>query len=69
MDFARRVVPGFGAGTVDRIWAGLRPVTPDGEPVVGAVPGVANLLVATGHHRQGILLAPHAAATIAAAIK
>jgi len=54
---------------VERIWAGLRPVTPDGEALVGAVPGVANLLVATGHHRQGILLAPDAAATVAAAIK
>jgi glycine oxidase len=69
LDFARRLVPGFGAATVERIWAGLRPVTPDGEAFVGAVPGVANLLVATGHHRQGILLAPDAAATVAAAIK
>ncbi len=69
LDFARRLVPAFGAATVERIWAGLRPVTPDGEAFVGAAPGVANLLVATGHHRQGILLAPVAAATVAAAIK
>jgi glycine oxidase len=69
MDFARRVVPGLGAATEERTWAGLRPVTPDGEPVVGAAAGVANLIVATGHHRKGILLAPFAAATVAAAIK
>jgi glycine oxidase len=69
LDFARRLVPGFGAATLERIWAGLRPVTPDGEAFVGAVPGLANLLVATGHHRQGILLAPAAAEAIAAIIK
>jgi len=69
LDFARRLVPRFGEAAVERIWAGLRPVTPDGEAFVGAAPGVANLLVATGHHRQGILLAPHAAATVAASIK
>ena len=69
MDFAHRVVPGLGGATVERTWAGLRPVTPDGQPVVGAVAGIANLIVATGHHRKGILLAPFAAATVAAAIK
>jgi glycine oxidase len=69
LDFARRVVPGFGDATVERIWAGLRPVTPSGEAVVGPVAGIANLIVATGHHRQGILLAPAAALTVATAIK
>lgn len=69
LDFARRLVPGFGAATVERIWAGLRPVTPDGEALVGVAAGTANLVVATGHHRQGILLAPDAAARVAAAIK
>jgi glycine oxidase len=69
MDFAHRVVPGLGAATVERTWAGLRPVTPDGEPVVGPVAGIKNLIIATGHHRKGILLAPIAAATVAAAIE
>lgn len=40
-----------------RTWAGLRPITPDGLPIVGAAPGVAGLWYATGHGRNGILLA------------
>ena len=45
--------------------AGLRPGTPDNLPLVG--PGaIDGLLLATGHFRNGILLAPLAAETIAA---
>ena len=40
-----------------RTWAGLRPVTPDGLPIVGAAPGIDGLWYATGHGRNGILLA------------
>jgi glycine oxidase len=44
--------------------AGLRPGTPDNLPIVG--PGaIDGLLLATGHYRNGILLAPLAAETIA----
>lgn len=39
-------------------WSGLRPATPDGLPAIGPVPGVPRLFVATGHFRNGILLAP-----------
>lgn len=39
------------------IWAGLRPCTPDGLPVVDRVPGTDNLWVATGHAMLGISLA------------
>jgi D-amino-acid dehydrogenase len=39
-------------------WAGLRPYPPDGLPVIGRVPGRANVYVATGHGRMGITLAP-----------
>lgn len=38
-------------------WAGLRPATPDGLPILGSTP-MKNLFVATGHFRNGILLAP-----------
>ena len=44
--------------------AGLRPGTPDNLPVVGSTP-VDGLLMATGHYRNGILLAPITARTIA----
>ena len=40
------------------IWAGLRPCTPDGLPVIGRPFGVDPLVVATGHARKGIALAP-----------
>jgi len=39
-------------------WAGLRPATPDGLPLLGALPNQPNHFVATGHYRDGILLAP-----------
>ena len=44
--------------------AGLRPGTPDNLPLVGPSP-VAGLVWATGHYRNGILLAPLAAETVA----
>jgi glycine oxidase len=39
-------------------WAGLRPATPDGLPLLGALPNQPNHFLATGHYRDGILLAP-----------
>jgi glycine oxidase len=44
--------------------AGLRPGTPDNLPLVGPSP-VGGLFWATGHYRNGILLAPHTANVIA----
>jgi glycine oxidase len=38
-------------------WAGLRPATPDGLPLLGATT-IQGYFVATGHYRNGILLAP-----------
>ncbi len=46
-------------------WAGLRPATPDGLPILGPLPGQTNHLLATGHYRNGILLAPATAHVIA----
>jgi glycine oxidase len=43
---------------VGELVAGLRPGTPDNAPVLGASPALAGLFYATGHHRNGILLAP-----------
>jgi D-amino-acid dehydrogenase len=40
------------------VWAGLRPCTPDGLPVIGRPVGVEPLLLATGHARKGLSLAP-----------
>ncbi len=46
-----------------RAWAGLRPDTADHLPILGQSP-IANLLLATGHFRNGILLAPVTAQVI-----
>jgi glycine oxidase len=39
-------------------WSGLRPATPDLLPIIGIDPEVRGLIYATGHYRNGILLAP-----------
>jgi glycine oxidase len=39
-------------------WAGLRPMSPDGQPIVGADPDHPAILYACGHSRNGVLLAP-----------
>jgi glycine oxidase len=46
-------------------WAGLRPGTPDGLPLLGNHPNQANHLLATGHYRDGVLLAPATAHVMA----
>ena len=46
-------------------WAGLRPMVPDGLPVIGAIPGTDNAFLATGHAMLGITLAPVTAKAIA----
>jgi len=46
-------------------WSGLRPMARDGMPVVGFVPGVSGYLIAGGHGRNGVLLAPITAVMIA----
>ncbi len=42
---------------VELEWAGLRPLMPDGLPLIGAVPGYDGLYVATGHGMLGVTLA------------
>jgi D-amino-acid dehydrogenase len=49
-------------------WAGLRPLAPDGVPIVGAVPGRDGLYVATAHAMLGITLAPSTGHSLARTI-
>lgn len=65
LQFATAAVPSLASATVERVWAALRPATPDGAPIVGAVGPVSGLIVATGHNRSGILLAPITAELVA----
>jgi D-amino-acid dehydrogenase len=46
-------------------WAGLRPATPDGLPLIGALPGHDGVFLATGHGMLGVTLAPATAALLA----
>jgi glycine/D-amino acid oxidase-like deaminating enzyme len=55
---AAELVPALADATFLRAWAGLRPGSPDGMPILGPAPGVHGLTLATGHFRNGILLAP-----------
>ncbi|NDJ24742.1 FAD-dependent oxidoreductase [Nostoc sp. B(2019)] len=57
--------PDLAAATIIRTWSGLRP-RPEGRPapVIGKLPGFSNVLLATGHYRNGVLLAPATAHTI-----
>ena len=55
---ARGLVPALRYGEVASAWAGLRPGSPDGYPIIGRLPGKDNVYVATGHFRNGILLGP-----------
>jgi glycine oxidase len=52
------LAPGLEGCAFLRAWAGLRPATPDGLPCIGRIGQVEGLIVAAGHHRNGVLLAP-----------
>jgi glycine oxidase len=54
---ACELVPELTECMVEAHWAGLRPATDDGLPILGRTP-LENLFVATGHFRNGILLTP-----------
>ena len=43
---------------VEQRWTGFRPVTPDGAPIIGRVPGWRNVTYAAGHAMLGMTLAP-----------
>lgn len=63
LDGARRALPSIEEMPVEAIWTGFRPTSLDDAPILGET-GIANLIVATGHHRNGYLLAPVTAAAI-----
>jgi glycine oxidase len=55
---ANALVPAFRYATHVDAWAALRPGSVDNLPILGAAPGWEGLWVASGHFRNGILLAP-----------
>jgi len=68
LEAAWEVLPEVGELELISARAGLRPGTPDNAPVIGAAAGVDGLVWATGHHRNGVLLAPVTGEIVAAAL-
>jgi glycine oxidase len=64
LEAAWRVLPAIEELPIDEMWVGHRPGSRDDAPVLGPT-AIDRLVYATGHHRNGILLTPVTAQTIA----
>ncbi len=64
LERAHALVPGLREWSVREHWAGLRPASPDGLPIIGES-GIPGLFIASGQYRNGILLAPALAEAVA----
>lgn len=62
---ALRIAPGLASATLHEVRIGLRPASPDGLPMLGKVPGIDNLFLATGHGASGLQLGPYSGALVA----
>ena len=49
-------VPALAEAELEKCWAGLRPGSPDKKPILGKVPAIDNLYIASGHFRSGLQL-------------
>lgn len=58
LEFGQSLVPSLKEATLERCWAGLRPRSPTGIPIIDQVPDYPNLFVAAGHFRSGLQLSP-----------
>ena len=67
LEAAWRVLPGIEELPMLESWAGFRPGSRDDAPILGPTP-IDGLVLATGHHRNGILLAPITADAVASYI-
>ncbi len=59
-----QALPGASDFALNETWSGLRPQTPDGRPLLGRTE-LEGYVLATGHYRNGILLAPLTASVVA----
>ncbi len=67
LEAARALAPVVTEMPLETSWSGLRPVSSDGLPILGRGP-IENLSYATGHGRNGILLAPRTAELVVGAV-
>ena len=68
LQHAQEISPSVSALPIVDTWAGLRPRAPDSLPVLGPCDEIGGLFYATGHYRNGILLAPVTGELIAEAV-
>jgi glycine oxidase len=65
LNTAIRLTPALESCALDHTWAGLRPRTPDNQPILGPAPGWENVTLAVGHGSVGIILSAITGKTIA----
>jgi D-amino-acid dehydrogenase len=65
---ALRVAPGLANATLRDLRVGLRPSTPDGDPILGPVPGCGGLWAVTGMGPQGLTIGPYCGRLVADAV-
>ena len=65
LDEAIRVAPGLKDTEIREVRVGLRPLSEDGLPVLGPVPGVERIFLATGHGPSGLQLGPYSGKVVA----
>ena len=68
IEAAAELVPHVSNASFQRAKVGLRPGSPDGLPIIGASAVLPNVMYATGHYRNGVLLAPLTAELVADAM-
>ncbi len=63
-DFGVSLLPQLATAKLIQHWAGFRPGTADGDPIIGRIEPLTNVYVATGHFRSGIAMAAGTAAVL-----
>ncbi|HMS43320.1 MAG TPA: FAD-dependent oxidoreductase, partial [Pyrinomonadaceae bacterium] len=62
---AFEIAPSLANLEISETWTSFRPFCNDALPILGEISGIENLYIATGHYRNGILLAPLTAKLLA----
>lgn len=62
---ALRVAPGLATAQLLEIRVGIRPMSVDGLPVLGTIPNISNIYLATGHGASGLQLGPYSGKVVA----
>lgn len=58
LETALGMIPALSDFPVEKHWAGLRPGSPQGVPIISRAPDAENLFINAGHYRNGLVLAP-----------